>query len=259
VAYIEPGSDPRYVWIAAPPEVELPADSQVEFHHGGKYIGHGEVEQRDSRFWYVRYTPVRSTPEADPAGPDPSAARAGGAPPAVGDDVIIRTAADIADRRFVARVFELMSEGPLINAGEIDGLTTGERGRVIRDGRDIGEGTVARVQRGYALVRAEGVALRIGDEFHLAPGAPPPRRVGIIRAIVDGTALTVSLSASEPPPLTTPLSIQMDGRTVGVAILLVAERGWAAGLAIDSSLTQRLRAGMELTIDSAPDRPAQPP
>lgn len=216
VCYVEPRERSQNVWLAAPPGVDAPADPVVDFWRGGVYVGHGVVERRDERFWYARTVP-----------------QAGREPVRVGDDVWIRTSADIASRRFVARVFDVGAEGCLINAGEAEGLAPGERGWAYRDGRVLGEVTVERVQAAYAVVRLarpagatdDPEALQRLDVVRFAPPARRLRRVGWIERVVDGAALAVRLDAGQEAPLDTPLAIRRPGGTVGVALLVAASDG----------------------------------
>jgi hypothetical protein len=255
--------------------------------------------------------------------------------PQVGDDVVIRTKADIAGQRFVTHVFGLAREGALADAGEADGLATGQDLTAYRQGRELGRVIVRRVQRTYAVVersdKESGFAdstppappsgsavtagkepweLRAADELRFpgsraqtaagdtttatAPRWPPPAPivVGTIDRVMDETLFTARLVArmsapstagpsvpatapglpgdSSPPvaapratqpspsgtPLMTPLAIQMDGRTIGVAVLVAAEGSAAAGFVVPGTLSAPLTLHMQLVQESEPGSPA---
>jgi hypothetical protein len=164
VAFLEERGSGTRVWIAAPVGAACPPEPHVEFYRGGRYVGHGLVEQRDERFWYARLLPTavefteqsgavagassRATTPATP--PMPSSAPTLGIAPArlsVGDDVVIRTQADIDARRFVARVFDLAPAGALIPAGEAGQLAPAMSWRCMRTEQKSGRGRVRMVQR----------------------------------------------------------------------------------------------------------------
>ena len=164
----------------------------------------------------------------------------------VGDEVRIRSAREIALQSFAARVFEQSDVGPLINAGEVDGLTLGEVGQIERDGRTICQATVVRLQRTFALVRAElGCAIHVGDEMRFGPPPPPVERLGVLTAVADQTLFTARIG-DVPVPRLRPLTLRLGDEVVGVGVVLACERGLAYGFAVDFSLTHRLLPGMEL-------------
>ncbi len=244
VSYIERVDDAELAWVVLPPRTTYPPDPLFEFFRQGRFVGRGVMERQDDLFAYVRVFPL--TP---------------GAGLAVGDDVAIRTLADVQRRRFAARVFEQTADGYLISAGEHDGLATAEAGTVWRDGAALGQVLVSRVQNAYTLVQAADAAtrelLRPGDEVRFGPPPPGPRRVGVIEQVVDGRALLIRAVASDAAPrdqhekgalpLDRPLAIRAGGRTVGVAILLCASDGAAAGIVLGEPAA--LSMGMELVAD----------
>ena len=254
VSFVETREDGQVVWVAAPPAtVDTPAEPRVEFRRAGDYVGSGVVERRDARFWYVRTLPGACAGDVH-----------------VGDDALIRTVADIRNRRISARVFELTSAGGLINAGEIDGLSAGDVGTVYRAGNRIGRVRLTKVQRAYSVAqltedgerpvtsratpstesqpqtKAEGLQ-RI-DEVHFGRPPPPPVTLGMIERVVDRTLFSARLANEASPPLLTPLMLRRADRTIGVAVLLDATDGQALGLALARSLTDLPAAGDELSL-----------
>jgi hypothetical protein len=239
VAYAEARGDAALIWIAAPSGIPCPPDPHVDFYRAGQYIGHGLVERRDDRFWYIRFTAAG----ASPAGTDASS-------PRVGDEAVVRSEADIEQRRFVVHVFDLTTAGALLNAGEADALAVGDTLTVQRGSATVGQAVVREVHRTYAIAAPvdslNQFALRVGDELRLRPAPPPPRILGSIERVVDELLFSARLTGSAAP-LGTPLAVQHEGRTVGVAMLVtVDEAGKAGGFVFARSLTEPLSPGMEL-------------
>lgn len=274
VAFLEERGSGTRVWIAAPVGVACPPEPHVEFYRGGRYVGHGLVEQRDERFWYARLLPTavevteqsgavagassRATTPATP--PMPSSAPTLGIAPArlsVGDDVVIRTQADIDARRFVARVFDLAPAGALITAGEADQLAVGDVLTAYRNGVEIGRAVVRMVQRSYAAVSppesevTPAFELRVGDELRVGRPPSPPVVVGSVQQVRGDSLFTARLTSAAPPP-GTPLTVRAAGRTVGVALLLATGGGEAGGIVLPASQTRPLAPGMQLIIEPEP-------
>lgn len=207
----------QLVWVAAPAGFESLPDPRVDFFREGRFVAHGVAERRDRLFWYVRTLPAASRGRV-----------------AVGDDVRIRTPAQIAQRTFTARVLATQSGEELINAGELDGLRVGDVGEVYRGGALLGRVVVHSVQRGYSAVRwsqgdGPGVELKSGpetprgvapgsrqrsapgvpqvgarhvlaplDEVRFASPAPSPAEVGTVDRVVDGLLMVVRLGSGAP-------------------------------------------------------------
>ena len=182
----------------------------------------------------------------------------------VGDEVVIRTQADIDQQRFVARVFELTAAGALINAGESEGIAVGQGLSVYRVNAIVGRATAREVRRSYAVVACSAAGdapppeLRLGDELRLTDPPAPPLVVGVIERLVEPTLFTARLM-TESPPLASPLAVRAAGRTVGVAILLTAKDGRAGGFVVPCSLTRSLATGMQLVQETSPTESAQAP
>jgi hypothetical protein len=254
VSFVEAREDGQVVWVAAPPAtVNTPAEPRVDFRRAGDYIGGGVVERQDARFWYVRTLPGACAGDVH-----------------VGDDALIRTVADIRNRRISARVFELTSAGALINGGEIDGLSVGDVAAVYRAGNRIGQVRLTRVQRVYSVAQLTEDAERpdasqptqssepqphakIGglqrlDEVHFGRPPPAPVTLGVIERVVDRTLFSAQLAKGSGPPLLTPLVLRRADQTIGVAVLLDATDGRAVGLALARSLAELPAAGDELSL-----------
>ncbi|MBU0618390.1 MAG: hypothetical protein KKI02_11790, partial [Planctomycetes bacterium] len=253
VSFVEPGEDGQVLWVAVPPKVAAPPEPRVDFQRDGDYVCSGVVERRDARFWYVLTLPGTHAAEVR-----------------VGDDAVIRTTADIRGRRISARVFELTPVGGLINAGEIDGLSVSDLGTVWRADCQVGRVELAKVQRGYSVVRLLGDSAHVAttqavqsddERASAAPdglrrldevrfGSPPPLPVtlGVIERVVDGTLFSARIEGTRVAPLRVPLELQRAGRTIGVAVLLEATDDRALGFAVARSLTVRLAAGDALTV-----------
>ena len=263
VAYLEVRGNSILAWIAAPPNVECPPEPHVDFYRDGQYLGRGLVERRDSRFWYVRVVLVPGAPgnaaqrvlSSLPAGSLPVLVEV--LPLRVGDEAVIRTQADIDERRFVAHIFELRPAGALLDVGEADGLTVGDALTVYRDGNAAGTVTVREVQRSYAVVTpvADGAnvpfVLRIGDELRFRPPPPPPRVIGSIQRVVGETLFTARLTDAAPA-VGTPMAVRASGRIVGVAVLVTAGETRGAGFVLPGSMTRPLAAGMQLVCAAEP-------
>jgi hypothetical protein len=276
VARIDERSNGTLVWVAAPRNVDCPAEPHLDFYHNHRYVGDGLVERRDDRFWYARFTPASSSsgpasaavePRVLESAPSPGAAVPGLVPAAtqpasgpaarlsVGDEVLIRTQADIDQQRFVARVFDLTAGGALINAGENERLAPGQTLTVRRADAVVGKASIRDVQGTYAVVvpssaaDAAPIEFRLGDELRLAEPPPRPRVIGVIERLADSTLFTVRLTASAPP-LLTPLAVRAAGRTVGVALLVTANESQAGGFVLRCSTTRSLAAGMQLVYEA---------
>jgi len=239
VAFVEAHGKDQIVWVAAPRNVACPPEPRLDFHRAGRLVASGVAERGDARFWYVRIP--RAT---------------GGEAVEVGDVAVIRTRADLAQRRFVARVFETTAEGHLINAGELDELSAGDAGSATRAGQALRRVVVRRVQRSYAVVRPTGpppdVELRVGDQVRFASPPEPGRKVGTIEHVTAETLFAARVASSPPPPLLTPLAVHAGGQTVGVAVLVAADGVQGLGFVFEGSLTGPLAVGAELILDAIP-------
>jgi hypothetical protein len=264
VSFVETKGDSQSVWVAAHPGLDAPPEPRLDFHRDGAYVGSGVVERREARFWYVRTLPA--------AGRD--AVR-------VGDDAVIRTSADIRQRRFTARVFEQTAAGGLINAGEMDGLSVGDVGTVYRDGQQVGRVTLTRVQHDYSVAElavggedagaarpppggeqqpARGPSrLERLDEVRFRPPEEPTRARAVIERVVEDTLFSGRITEAGAVPLHTPLAVRRAGRTIGVAILLDVVDDRALGFALARSLSGSLLPGDELTLSPETDLPATRP
>ena len=238
VSFVEVEAALRSIWVPAPPAVDAPAQPSIDFYRDGRFVGCGVVERRDARFWYVR----RLTTTA-------------GYAIRVGDEAVVRTRADIAARRFIARVFEATADGLLINAGENDGLAPGAELTVRRAGRVVGRVSVQRVQREYAVVRplagAAANEIRPGDEIRFRPPPKAPLLLGVIERVVEGTLFDAKIDPAVPPPLLTPLAVHGARGPAGVAVLLARDGAWAFGLALPAAAPRPLQAGMRLLTSAA--------
>ncbi|MEW6251680.1 MAG: hypothetical protein AB1716_13630 [Planctomycetota bacterium] len=249
VAYIERRTGDALVWVAAPPEAGVPPEPHLDFLHEGRYIGHGVVERRDERFWYARFIPLSDAtaeqlPTPAPAGSGPRAQRDTPSSPAVGDDVLVRTRREIDERRFVARVFDRSPAGPLIDAGEYDGLRTGDTGLVYRGTEKLGEATLGRVQRTYSVLGPAALRVGAGDTVMFGPAPPPGAQVGAISQVHSFGEVTVRLDIPRPP-LMRPLAVRGDEGPVGALLLVQAGAGRAAGFVIWPP-SAGIRVGMEV-------------
>lgn len=291
VSFIEERNNSTVVWVAAPSGIACPSEPHLDFFHGVQYIDHGVVERRDNRFWYARLLPTTlrgdgPTTDAEPAAPDaaltsaPSSLRPSSQPARitvpltpplrVGDDVVVRTQADVDQRRFVARVFDLTAAGALVNAGEADGLMPGQTLTLYHAGKAAGEATIQSVQRSYAVVASSTgpdgapVTPRIGDELRLDLPPPASTIVGIMQRIVDETIFVARMPAATP--LGIPLAVQASGETVGVAVLVTAKDDSAIGFVLPCSSVKPAAAGMQLVreaesppVEKPTSRSAEPP
>lgn len=255
VSYIEDDrSGGALVWVAAPPNVACPAEPHLDFFREGRFLGHGLVQRRDSRFWYARFTPASLAAAGEPAS-QPATGPAGVL--RVGDEVMIRTLAALRERRFVMRVFERTPNGFVINGGEADGLVLNQELYVCRQGAVAGRALTRDVQRSYAVVAAapgpDGTTteLRLGDELRVEPPPPPLTVVAVVRTVTQETLFTADIQTGEPP-LQTPLAVRAAGRTVGVAILVAADERRVCGFVLPNAMTRALSAGMLLSVDSEP-------
>jgi hypothetical protein len=200
----------------------------------------------------------------------------GRGPVRVGDDAVIRTAADIRERRFAARVFESTPAGGLINAGEMDGLSVGDIGTACRSGRQIGRVTLARVQHNYSVAQfaaepepsttsrpvPEGGLGSVGtparlerlDEVRFLPPVEPIPPLAVIERVVDGTLFSSRITAARPGPLLRLLAVRRAGRVIGAAVPLDATESQTLGFALARSLSSPLAAGDELAPAPETDR-----
>ena len=284
VVYVERGGAEQRVWIAAPPRADTPSEPGLDIFRDGHYVGHAVVESTDERFWYARVIAARAparTPTSrsarmplEEAGQPPARAReepnrastsVGATRGAilVGDDVVIRTRADIARKRFVARVFAVTPEGCLITAGEADGLALGERSWAYRAGRPRTEIVIRRIQRGYCIIRPlrpEGDgALRIGDTIRFAPPPKPPLRVARIERVACETLFRARLESGAAPPLLEPLEVQTTPNTSAAAILVAVDGSNALGFVFEPSLLQPLSPGMAILVEPPAESRASHP
>jgi hypothetical protein len=238
VSFVEVEDAPRTIWVPPPPGVDAPAEPSIDFFRDGRFVGCGVVERRDARFWYVRRLVTTA-----------------GDPIRVGDEAVVRTRADIAARRFIARVFEATADGLLINAGENDGLAPGAELTVRRAGRIVGRGSVRRVQREYAVVRplTEPASHEIlpGDEIRFRPPPKAPLVLGVIERVVQGTLFDARIDPAAPPPLQTPLAVHSTHGSAGVAVLLARDGARAFGLALPAAAPHPLQTGMRLLNPAA--------
>ena len=257
VAYVESAGGEHGAWVAAPAHVDCPRDPHLSFYRDGRYVGHGIVEAMDDRFWYARVVTPKgdARDRAPPAAPQPTTDASPPEAITVGDEAVVRTSADIQQRRFVAHVFESSPEGVLVDAGEADGLTLGQTVLLTRDGMRLGKVRVERVQRGYSVVRCvdswDGERPAPGDAMHVGPPPAEPVVVAEITAVTDKLLFAARLASEPPPPMLTPLAISSGGRTMGVAVLLAREGPLVCGLALEPSLSAPLRPGDRLLSGSA--------
>ncbi|MEW6199372.1 MAG: hypothetical protein AB1601_12015 [Planctomycetota bacterium] len=257
VAFVEQRGHDAVVWVAAPPGTDATAEPHLDFFRDGRFIGYGRVERGDARFWYARFAPaptaggsMTSAPEAGPTTPLAPAVQ-------VGDTVRVRTKSDLEQGRLVARVFEITPAGAAINAGDIDGVTVGQRFTVYRDGRPHGPATVHRVQRSYAVATPADMlidpplVLQVGDELRQRPPPAAARAVAIVIR-VDGESLLTARLLDAEVPLRRPLAVREGSRTVGVAVLVHGEGGSAVGFALPCAAATPLKPGPYLVLDSPP-------
>ncbi|MGD8453162.1 MAG: hypothetical protein PVJ57_15195 [Phycisphaerae bacterium] len=277
VGFVERRGDAFIAWLAAPPHASCPAEPHVDFFHNGRYVGHGVVEATDALFWYARLV----APDMPPAAPQPTTSApttsapatsqpttsaptttAPTPPLAVGDVAVVRTLADIAENRYVARVFSASREGALINAGEADGLTPGQTVPLWRDGMPAGTVEVVRVQRGYSIVQrpaAEELSPpEVGDIVRVQPPPPPPHTVGHIERLCAGPLFVARLATSGPAPLLAPLMLRQSAGTGGLVILLAADNRHACGFTLSCSLSEPPTAGQMLLMPPEETPPTPP-
>lgn len=239
VAHVSGEGGEPLVWIAALPGIEAPSEPHVDFFRAGRWVGHGLVQRTDDRFWYAGLI-----------------SQAAGAP-RVGDDVLIRTQAEIVGRRVVARVFERTEQGAVIDAGERDGFAVGQTATAYRDGTFLTRVVTLDVQDTYAIVAPEvrpgetPPVLAAGDAIHLAPPPPPNTPLGEIVAVTDEQLVAVRLGADAP--LNTPLIVERDGEPVALVILLAADHATAAGYVVPRSSAVPVAPGLPVL------RPARAP
>jgi hypothetical protein len=267
VSFIEAVDRNPVVWVALPPSVRCPPEPHCDYLRDSSYLGYGVVTRQDDRFGYASFTPLataRSTGQASAPGtsgsqPTTAETRPAASQPAtlrVGDDVLIRTTADIEQRSFAARVFETAATGLLVDAGENDGLSVDQQATVYRDGTALGRVEIRRVQATYAEVRPvprPGEAPcepHVGDELRFRPPPRPATALGTIATVTDKTLITVQLVAADPP-LATPLAVVAGTRTIGVAVLVAADGTSAGGFILPCSVTAPPAPGMQLTLTSS--------
>lgn len=183
VCLVERSEGSETVWVAAPPACAVPAEPRVEFYRGGQFVGSGLVERWDERFWHVRTT----------------TAVEGGV--RVGDQATIRTLADIAAKRFTAHVIGEAGGRAVIDAGEAEGVSAGDRCWLGQADAAV-ELEVTRVTGGYSEVRAaRGPAPGRGSAVRFGPVPPYGREVGIL-CEVWGEHLFRAEVTQGPPPAT---------------------------------------------------------
>ncbi len=269
VSFVEQRSGQLLAWIAAPPpSIACPVEAHVDFFQSGQCVGHGIVERRDSCFWYVPFTPLPAGATAVPAS-SPAASAPAARAPRVGDDVRIRTIAEIAERCYTARVFDIDQAGVLVNAGENDDLDLGQQLTAYRDGVPVALLVVRRVQRSYSVCEARMTALaegapasaaelvRIGDEVRLVPPRPSPPAVGVIRAATPDGVFTARVAAAAAP-LGAPLAVRRADETLAAAVLLWSDGADAGGVVLTPSKTRVIEPGCQLLYDPPPAEPLLP-
>lgn len=175
VSFIEPGDGAR-VWLAAPPGADVPPDAAVTFERDGRAIAVGNLDGLGERFWYARVNGPVADPSAAGEGPGAvpngtasdtaaTAEDAAGTVVRVGDTALIRSTADIRERRWTGRVFASTTEGQLIDAGEAEGLAP-DQVLYWTDQQWNAHGLVIRrVQRGYSIAvptSAAGNSTQVG-------------------------------------------------------------------------------------------------
>jgi len=271
VSFVQKAGRDVQVWVPVVPRVSCPGEPHLDYFRGDRLIGSGVVTRQDDRFWYAsfRAAPSSRAPGAwrettqpsssldvnPPVASTPVTSPAVEVLPQVGDDVVVRTDADLERQRFVAQVFELTAGGALLDAGENDGLVVGQEGKVHREGAVVGRIEVVRAQPTYSVIvsrakdRESAVELRLGDEVRFGPPPPAPTEVGQIVRVTARSLITVRLAVAQPP-LGTPLAVRARGQTAGVALLVVAEDGLAGGFMIPASITIPPAAGMELVLEA---------
>lgn len=237
----ERGTDQR-VWIAAPPDVGFPNEPQIDFSRGGRYVGHGVVDQRDDAFWYVRVA-AKSCIERI----------------AIGDDANVRTLTMIHRREFVAHVFEATPDGYLMDAGETENVTLEHAAFAWRDGRALGQVRVASVQNDYATIRTlpdpSAEPLQRGDEIRFAPAAAAPLDVvAEIREVVGGSIFTAEMKVDRRPSARVPLAVRSGGRVIGAALLIDVADSSGIGFVIGDPTMVIIERGAQLleTVGASP-------
>lgn len=232
VAHVSRNAGEMVVWVAALPGIDTACEPHLDFYRAGRWLAHARVQRADDRFWYAGLIS-----EA-------------GQMPQVGDNVRVRTQAEIDGRRVTARVFELADKGAVIDAGERDRFVVGQSVMVYRSGEFLTRAEILHVQHTYAIVTPTArpgeppVALAIGDEIHLTPPAPPPVPVGAVASLVDETLVTVRLTADAP--LGTPLAIERDGEPAALIVLLAADGAAAAGYVVPRSSAAPIAPGLQV-------------
>lgn len=274
VSYIERSEERTIVWVAGLRGVEVPPEPHVDFFHNAHYVAHGVVESADNLFWYARLIEGGANGGGDRAEQPPSIA--------VGDSAIIRTRADIAARRFPARVFEISADGALINAGESDELSLGQTGGLYRGGEKIGEVRITRLQRSYAVIQPaetppEPTATRpasqqpssgatsaiqpavlpaIGDVVRFSDPPAPAVHLAEIENVVDGNLFSARALAHVQVTALTPLLVRNFDGGGGVALVLASDGQRICGLVLECSLAAPLRPGA-IIVGSNPAQPAE--
>lgn len=241
VAFVEPAGEAQIVWVAAPPGTADGSDARLDVYRGRQYVGHAVVERWDERFWYAR-----------------SLSAAGVEAIRVGDEARVRTPSNRMAGRLVARVFEVAPQA-LINAGELDELSAGQRGVVHRGGQRLGLVELVRTQPNYAIIRivagSEGFELQRLDEVRFGPEPPEARLVGQIAETRAAPLFTALLARGQDVSSLTPLSVRSaEGHTVGVAVLVAQDSSRACGFVIPESLVRPLEVGQQLWYEPEPRR-----
>lgn len=270
VSYVERSTDRTIVWVAAPRGAQTPAEPHLDFFHGGHCVAHAIVESMDDLFWYGRLIEPASTGGGDHS-------RQTAPPVAVGDLALIRTQADIKARSFVARVFEVSADGAIIDAGEADGITTGETASLYRGAVKLGDIRIGRIQSGYSSIepideRTEPPTMRpdgqqpasgeklpwkpagvpaVGDTVRFTNPPEPPISLAEIDGVVDGTLFSAFALARAEIPALAPLLVRTEEQGGGVALVLASDGERLCGLVLESSLRAPLRPGAILQQPSA--------
>lgn len=219
VGYISREAGRPLAWVAAPPTADVPPDPHIDLLRDGRWLGYGSVQRADDRFWYVA---VQSSP---------------GGEPRVGDTAKVRTLTEIAQRRFVAHVFDLAPAGALIDAGEADGLAVGQDAVVYRDGSVLTRVEVVQVQRGYAIVQPVGRA------------APTTRDAALSSAAAETPAKSTSTAAPPTSPSTAAPPTSTETAPAGSLLALVSPP-------TGPSLAPAVAAGDEVWFAPPPAAPA---
>lgn len=217
-------ADGATVWIAAPSG--LPANGQrVVFMRHGEPVGRGTLTRADDRFGYVTRSP----------GTRADSVR-------VGDQAVVEPLGAASAR--LGAVFAESADRPLVDVGEIDGLTLGEQGVLSRDGEPIGSVTVARLQKSYAGISWSGTSPRPGDRVQFGP-RPDKFPETEIEAVADGSVFVARRHGAVP--VGGVLVVRDEAGVVGAVALVFADGGRLIGFAIDGATRRALLPGDRIT------------